>query len=81
MKAKKVGRGASVMRTSRTRCRLSRIATAYCSREPSAPCAELYERARQEAFDLMREHAAVVGANAVISMRSRRTRPAAIAGS
>jgi uncharacterized protein YbjQ (UPF0145 family) len=30
---------------------------------------ELCEHARQEAFDLMREHAAAVGANAVISMR------------
>jgi uncharacterized protein YbjQ (UPF0145 family) len=30
---------------------------------------ELCERARQDAFDLMREHAAQVGANAVISMR------------
>ena len=30
---------------------------------------ELCERARQDAFDLMREHAAAVGANAVISMR------------
>jgi uncharacterized protein YbjQ (UPF0145 family) len=30
---------------------------------------ELCERARQEAFDLMREHAAAVGANAIISMR------------
>lgn len=30
---------------------------------------ELCERARQEAFDLMLEHAAAVGANAVISMR------------
>ncbi len=30
---------------------------------------ELCERARQEAFDLMREHAAAVGANAVVSMR------------
>jgi uncharacterized protein YbjQ (UPF0145 family) len=30
---------------------------------------ELCERTRQEAFDLMREHAAAVGANAVISMR------------
>jgi len=30
---------------------------------------ELCERARQEAFDLMREHAAGVGANAVVSMR------------
>ena len=30
---------------------------------------ELCEHARQEAFDLMREHAAAVGANAVVSMR------------
>jgi uncharacterized protein YbjQ (UPF0145 family) len=30
---------------------------------------ELCERARQDAFDLMREHAAAVGANAVVSMR------------
>ena len=30
---------------------------------------ELCERARQEAFDLMREHAAAVGANAIVSMR------------
>jgi len=30
---------------------------------------ELCERARQEAFDLMREHASAVGANAIISMR------------
>ena len=30
---------------------------------------ELCERARQEAFDLMREHAAAMGANAVVSMR------------
>lgn len=30
---------------------------------------ELCERARQEAFDLMLEHAAQVGANAVVSMR------------
>ena len=30
---------------------------------------ELCERARQEAFDLMREHAAALGANAVVSMR------------
>ena len=29
----------------------------------------LCEHARQEAFDLMREHAAAVGGNAVISMR------------
>ena len=30
---------------------------------------ELCERARQEAFDLMLEHAAQVGANAIVSMR------------
>jgi uncharacterized protein YbjQ (UPF0145 family) len=30
---------------------------------------DLCERARQEAFDLMREHAAAVGANAVVGMR------------
>jgi uncharacterized protein YbjQ (UPF0145 family) len=30
---------------------------------------ELCERARQEAFDLMRQHAAEVGANAIIAMR------------
>ena len=30
---------------------------------------QLCERARQEAFDLMREHAAAAGGNAVISMR------------
>ena len=30
---------------------------------------ELCERARQEAFELMREHAAALGANAVVSMR------------
>ena len=30
---------------------------------------QLCEHARQEAFDLMREHAAAVGANAVVSMR------------
>ena len=30
---------------------------------------ELCERTRQEAFDLMLEHAAQVGANAVVSMR------------
>jgi uncharacterized protein YbjQ (UPF0145 family) len=30
---------------------------------------ELCERARQEAFDLMLQHAAAVGANAVIGMR------------
>ena len=30
---------------------------------------ELCERARQEAFDLMLEHAAQVGANAVVAMR------------
>jgi uncharacterized protein YbjQ (UPF0145 family) len=30
---------------------------------------ELCEHARQEAFDLMREHAAAVGANAIVSMR------------
>src|SRR5262245_5170165 len=30
---------------------------------------ELCERARQQAFDLMREHAAAVGANAIVSMR------------
>jgi len=30
---------------------------------------ELCEHARQEAFDLMRQHAAAVGANAVVSMR------------
>jgi uncharacterized protein YbjQ (UPF0145 family) len=29
----------------------------------------LCERARQEAFDLMLEHAAEVGANAIVSMR------------
>jgi uncharacterized protein YbjQ (UPF0145 family) len=29
----------------------------------------LCERAREEAFDLMREHAAAVGANAVVGMR------------
>src|SRR5262245_21226905 len=29
----------------------------------------LCERAREEAFDLMREHAATVGANAIVSMR------------
>jgi len=30
---------------------------------------ELCERTRQEAFDLMRDHAAALGANAVVSMR------------
>ena len=30
---------------------------------------QLCERARQDAFDLMREHAAAVGANAIVSMR------------
>jgi len=30
---------------------------------------ELCERARQEAFDIMRQHAAEVGANAIIAMR------------
>jgi len=30
---------------------------------------QLCERAREEAFDLMREHAAAVGANAIVSMR------------
>ena len=30
---------------------------------------ELCERARQEAFDLMLEHAAQMGANAVVAMR------------
>jgi len=30
---------------------------------------ELCERARQEAFDLMRQHAAEVGANAIVAMR------------
>ena len=30
---------------------------------------ELCERARQEAFDLMLEHAAQLGANAIVSMR------------
>jgi len=30
---------------------------------------ELCERAREEAFDLMRQHAAALGANAIISMR------------
>jgi uncharacterized protein YbjQ (UPF0145 family) len=30
---------------------------------------ELCERARQEAFDLMRQHATDVGANAVVAMR------------
>ncbi len=31
--------------------------------------AELCERARQEAFDIMRQHAAEVGANAIVAMR------------
>ena len=30
---------------------------------------ELCERARQEAFDIMRQHGAEVGANAIVSMR------------
>lgn len=30
---------------------------------------ELCEKARQEAFDLMRQHAAEVGANAIVAMR------------
>jgi len=30
---------------------------------------ELCERARQDAFDLMREHAEAIGANAIVSMR------------
>jgi uncharacterized protein YbjQ (UPF0145 family) len=30
---------------------------------------ELCERARQEAFDIMRQHASEVGANAIIAMR------------
>ena len=30
---------------------------------------ELCERAREEAFDLMRQHAAALGANAIVSMR------------
>jgi uncharacterized protein YbjQ (UPF0145 family) len=30
---------------------------------------QLCERAREEAFDLMREHAATLGANAIVSMR------------
>jgi uncharacterized protein YbjQ (UPF0145 family) len=30
---------------------------------------ELCERARQEAFDIMRQHGAEVGANAIVAMR------------
>ena len=30
---------------------------------------QLCERAREEAFDLMRQHAAALGANAIVSMR------------
>jgi len=30
---------------------------------------ELCEKARQEAFDLMRQHAAALGANAIVAMR------------
>jgi len=30
---------------------------------------ELCEKARQEAFDLMRQHAAEIGANAIVAMR------------